>query len=41
MLDFEFACKESFERRKSIKLMPWERETLDIIYQVAELIFEN
>jgi len=41
MSDFELACKESFERRKSIKLMPWERETLDIIYQVAEILFEN
>lgn len=41
MSDFESACKESFERRKSIKLTPWERETLDIIYQVAEILFEN
>lgn len=41
MSDFESACKESFERRKSIKLVPWERETLDIIYQVAEILFEN
>lgn len=41
MSDFDLVCKESFERRKSIRLLSWERDTLDIIFQTAGVIFEN
>jgi hypothetical protein len=41
MANFDVECKRTFEQLKTIKLVDWERETLDIIYQVAEIIFDK